>query len=153
MTSIYRSITKWRDILDNLLKFRRKSRDSMAEGGEDYYNHIKEQENLGQEKKWNQLSNQRSEGDVQWDPSWSWCSWPEWTTRTSSLPGWTTRPGEPPRTTTSSPWSYWAYGRNDRKELMKRRLWNIIKEVGIMEQRWLGTKLLTQRTSGTHSYL
>ena len=50
MTSISRSITKWRDILDNLLRFRRKSRDSMAEGGEDYYNHIKEQENLGQEK-------------------------------------------------------------------------------------------------------
>ena len=40
---------KRRDILDNLLRFRRKSRDSMAEGGEDY-NHIKEQENLGQEK-------------------------------------------------------------------------------------------------------
>ena len=41
---------KRRDILDNLLRFRRISRDSMAEGGEDYYNNIKEQENLGQEK-------------------------------------------------------------------------------------------------------
>ena len=39
-------------------------------------------------------------------------------------------------------------GENVRKELMKRRLWNIQKEVGIMEKRWLGTKLLTQRTSG-----
>ena len=51
MTSISRSITKRRDILDNLLRFRRKFRDSMAEGGEDYYNHIKEQENLGQKKR------------------------------------------------------------------------------------------------------
>ena len=43
-------------------------------------------------------------------------------------------------------------GENVGKELMKRRLWNIQKEVGIMEQRWLGTKLLTQRTSGISSY-
>ena len=44
-------------------------------------------------------------------------------------------------------------GENVRKELMKRRLWNIIKEVGIMEQRWLGTKLLTQRISGAQDNL
>ena len=44
-------------------------------------------------------------------------------------------------------------GESVRKELMKRRLWNIQKEVGNMEQRWLGTKLLTQRISGAQDNL
>ena len=62
MTSISsRSITKRRDILENLLTFGRKkdSRDSMA-SCEEYYNHIKEPESPGQEKGEKPKSNHRS---------------------------------------------------------------------------------------------